>query len=143
MSKLNNQIKKYNVTIPKLFETILRLNKEQQEQLLKFAEALLVKDNRVSVRKACMIPINYAARNKIYSDQIKDISKKGLFIETHNPLIVGDEIFMSFNMQGYDRPVKTQGEIVHATQQGIGVKFKEISPYICQIIEALVERMKG
>ena len=136
-------IKKYDLTIPKLFETILKLNKEQQEQLLKFAEALLVKDNRVSVREACIIPINYAAGNRIYSDQIKDISKNGLFIETHNPLIVGEEILMSFNMQGYDRPVKTKGEIVHATQQGMGVEFKEISPYISQIIEALVERMKG
>jgi Tfp pilus assembly protein PilZ len=143
MGRMNTVIKKYDLTISKLFEIILRLNKEQQEQLLKFAEALLVKDNRVSVRKACIIPINYAARNRIYSDQIKDISKNGLFIETHNPLITGEEIFMSFNMQGYDRPLKTRGEIVHATQQGIGVKFKEISPCISQIITALVDRMKG
>jgi Tfp pilus assembly protein PilZ len=143
MNRMKNLIKKYDITIPKLFEAILKLNKEQQEKVLKYAESLLVENKRVSVRKACIIPLNYAVQNRIYLDHIKNISKSGLFIETGNPLLVGDEIFMSFNMQGYDRPLKIKGKIVHANQQGIGVEFKEISPYVAQMIEALIERMKG
>ena len=143
MDRMNNLIKRYDITIPKLFETILKLNKEQQEKVLKYSEALLFENKRESVRKACIIPLNYAVRNRIYLDHIKNISKSGLFIATSNPLLVGDEIFMSFNMQGYDRPIKIKGEIVHASQQGIGVEFKEISLYVAQMIEALIERMKG
>lgn len=143
MGSLNNEIKKYNVTIPKLFETILQLNQEQQEKVLKFAEELLVEDKRESIRKPCNIPINYATQKRIYLDHIKDISKSGVFIETKKPLMVGEEIIMSFNMQGYDRPIKIKGEIVHSSRLGIGVEYKEINPYIAQMIGALVERMKS
>jgi Tfp pilus assembly protein PilZ len=143
MGSLNNEIKKYNVTIPKLFETILKLNQEQQEKVLKFAEELLVEDKRESIRKPCHIPINYATQKRIYLDHIKDISKSGVFIETRKPLMIGEEIIMSFNMQGYDRSIKIKGEIVHSSRLGVGVEYKEINPYIAQMIGALVERMKS
>jgi len=136
-------IEKYNFTTPKLFETIFKLDQEQQEKILKYAEELLVEDKRVSVRKACNIPVDYATRNRIYLDHIKNISKSGIFIETHKPLNIGDEILMSFNMQGYDRPIKIKGEIVYKSRLGVGVEFKEISPYVAQMIGTLVERYKG
>jgi Tfp pilus assembly protein PilZ len=142
MSKLNNQIKKYNVTIPKLFETILKLNQEQQVRVLTYAEKLLVKDKRMAVRKACHITVSYATSNKLFLDHVINISKSGLFIETQKPLIVGDEVLMSFNMQGYDRPIKIKGEIVYANRLGVGVAYKEISPYIAEMIDTLVKRIK-
>ena len=142
MSKLNNQIKKYNVTIPKLFETILKLNQEQQVRLLTYAEKLLVKDKRMAVRKECHITVSYATSNKMFLDHVVNISKSGLFIETQKPLIVGDEVLMSFNMQGYDRPIKIKGEIVYANRLGVGVAYKEISPYIVEMIDTLVKRIK-
>ena len=143
MESVNNEIKKYDVTIPKLFETILKLNQKQQEKLLKYADELLVEDKRMSVRKPCNIPVNYATQNRIYLDYIKNISKSGIFIETDKPLIVGEEILISFNMPGYDRPIKIKGEIIQANGLGVGVEYKEISPYIAQMIGALVEKIKG
>jgi Tfp pilus assembly protein PilZ len=141
MSRLNNQIKKYNVTIPKLFESILKLNQEQQEKVLKYTEELLFEDKRKGVRKACNIPVNYTTRNQIFVGQIKNISKTGIFIETHQPLIIGEEISMSFNMQGYDRSIKIKGEIAYVNLMGAGVVYKEISHYIAEMIESLIERL--
>ena len=140
MSRLNNQIKKYNVTIPKLFESIIKLNQEQQEKVLKYVEELLFEDKRMGVRKACNIPVNYASRNKISVGQIKNISKIGIFIETHQPLTIGEEIMMSFNIQEYDRPIKIKGEIVYANPMGVGVVYKEISQYIAEMIDSLIKR---
>ena len=140
MSRLNNQIKKYNVTIPKLFESILKLNQEQQEKVLKYTEKLLFEDKRMGARKACNIPVNYATRNRISAGQIKNISKTGIFIETHQPLTVSEEVMISFNMQGYDRPIKIKGEIVYANPMGVGVVYKEISHYIAEMIDSLVKR---
>ncbi|MGI9569353.1 MAG: PilZ domain-containing protein, partial [Desulfobulbia bacterium] len=71
-----------------------------------------------------------------------DISKSGLLIETKRPLNVGEEIVLSFHMQGYDRPFKIKGNIVRSNQQGIGVEFKEVKPYIAEMLGALVERIK-
>jgi Tfp pilus assembly protein PilZ len=84
----------------------------------------------------------YATQNRIYSDKIADISNSGLFIETKRPLEVGEEIVLSFNMDGYDRPFKIKGNIVRSNQQGLGVEFKEVQPYIAEMLGALVERIK-
>jgi Tfp pilus assembly protein PilZ len=141
MAKLNKQIKKYNIIISKLIEIFLKLKQEQQLKLLKYAEELLVADKRDSVRKACLIPIHFASQNQIFMDQIKDISKSGLFIETARPLFVGERVIMSFNMDGYNRPFKIRGEVMHAKRSGVGVEYRDISPYIADMIGALVDKI--
>jgi len=138
----NNKVKKYNISIKKLFDAILKLSQEQQSQAMIYVEELLAENKRASVRKVCNIPISYATQNRIYSDNIADISKSGLLIETKRPLNVGEEIVLSFHMQGYDRPFKIKGNIVRSNQQGIGVEFKEVKPYIAEMLGALVERIK-
>jgi len=138
----NNKVKKYNISIKKLFDAILKLSQEQQSQAMIYVEELLAENKRISVRKACNIPISYATQDRIYSDNIADISKSGLLIETKRPLNVGEEIVLSFNMQGYDRAFKIKGNIVRSNQQGIGVEFKEVKPYIAEMLGALVERIK-
>ncbi len=142
METSNNKVKKYNITIKKLFDAILKLSQEQQTQVMIYVEELLAENKRISVRKACNIPISYATQNRIYSDDVADISKSGLFIETKRPLNVGDDIALSFNMHGYDRAFKIKGNIVRSNQQGIGVEFKEVKPYIAEMLGALVERIK-
>jgi Tfp pilus assembly protein PilZ len=143
MGTANNEGKKYNIVIKKLFDAILKLNEMQQMQVMMYVEELLAENKRTLVRKACDIQINYATRNRVYSDKITDISKNGLFIETKTPLKVGEVIMLSFNMQGYDRPFKIKGKVVHSNQRGIGVEFKETNPYIAEMLGALVERIKG
>ena len=49
---------------------------------------------------------------------------------------------LSFNMNGYDRPFKIKGNIVFFNQHGIGVEFKEVKPYIAEMLGTLVERIK-
>ncbi|MDB4442780.1 PilZ domain-containing protein [bacterium] len=142
MGSFFNKFEKYNITIKKLFDVILKLNQEQQTQLMIYVEELLAENKRISVRKAHKMPISYATQNRIYSDNITDISRSGLFIETNRPFNIGEEIILSFNMQGYDRPFKIKGNIVRSNQQGIGVQFKEVKPYIAEMLGALVERIK-
>ena len=107
MGTTNNKGKKYNIVIKKLFDAILKLNEEQQMQVMIYVEELLADNKRTFVRKACDISINHATQNRVYSERITDISKNGLFIETKTPLNVGEVIMLSFNMQGYDRPFKS------------------------------------
>ena len=133
MGTINNKAKKYNIVIKKLFDAILKLNEEQQMQVMIYVEELLADNKRTFVRKACDIPISYATQNRVYSDRITDISKNGLFIETKTPLNVGEVIMLSFNMQGYDRPFKIKGEVAHSNQRGIGVEFRENNLYICKV----------
>jgi Tfp pilus assembly protein PilZ len=134
--------KKYNVVISKLFQVVINLGEEQQEALLHHAEELLSEEKRLGIRKSCTIPINFAAYDRVYSNHIKNISANGLFIETQRPLLVGDEIVMTFRLQGLDKPLKLRGEIAHATRAGVGVEFKDVSPYIEELLRTVIKGMK-
>ena len=135
-------LKKYNVVIPKLFQIILNLPEEKQLALLQHAEELLVKERRAFVRKSCSIPVSYATYDRVYSNIIKNISQKGVFIETQRPLFVGEELILSFSMPGFGKPLKVKGEIVQVSRIGIGVEFKNMSPYVEEMVATLISRMK-
>ena len=135
-------LKKYNVVIPKLFQIILNLPEEKQLALLQHAEELLVKERRAFVRKSCSIPVSYATYDRVYSNIIKNISQKGVFIETQRPLFVGEELILSFSMPGFGKPLKVKGEIVQVSRSGIGVEFKNMSPYVEEMVAKLINRMK-
>ena len=134
--------KTYNVVISKLFQIVIDLGEEQQEALLHHAEELLLKVKRSSIRKPCSIPINFAAYDRVFSNQIINISSTGLFIETQRPLLVGDEIIMTFRLEGFDKPVRVRGEIAHATRSGVGVEFRNISPDIEEMLRTVIKQMK-
>jgi len=134
--------KKYNVVISKLFQIIIELNQEQQKELLYHAEQLLVKEKRENIRRSCDIPVNYAANDQLYASKITNISANGLFIDTRRPLIRGDEVIMTFKLEGFGKSLKLRGDIARANQAGIGVAFKKISPHIEEMIRAIVNRMK-
>lgn len=133
--------KKYNVVIPKLFQLVLNLPEEKQAVLLKYAEDLLTVERRAYIRKSCSITVSYATYDRYYTDTIKNISQKGIFIETQRPLFVGEEIAMSFSMEGFEKPIKIKGEIVQVNRSGIGVEFKDVSPYIEEMLATLIDRM--
>ena len=142
MNAEKKETKKYNFLISKLFEVVINLGEEQQEALLRYAEELLSKEKRSGTRKPCWIPINYAAYDRVFSNHIKNISPNGLFIATQRPLFVGDEIVMTFRLEGFDKPFKVRGEIAHATRSGVGVEFKDISPYIEEMLRNVIKGMK-
>ena len=136
-------LKKYNVVIPKLFQIILNLSEDKQSLLLQYAEELLVRERRSFIRKSCSIPVSYATYDRVYTNTIKNISQKGVFIETRRPLFVGEELLLSFSMAGIEKPLKVKGEIVQVNRSGIGVEFKNMSPYIEEMLANLISRMKA
>ena len=133
--------KKYNPAITKLFQIAIGLTDEQQMVLLRHAEGLAASDNRYNLRKTCEITVNYATDCRVYTNNISNISRSGLFIETQKPFVVGDEMIMTFRLDGYDKPLKIKGIIAHATPIGVGVKFKNVSPYIEEMMDIIIRRM--
>jgi Tfp pilus assembly protein PilZ len=142
MNVSEGELKKYNVVIPKLFQLVLNLPVEKQSALLKYAEDLLTVERRAYIRKSCSIPVNYATYDRFYTDTIKNISQRGVFIVSQRPLFVGEEIVMSFSIDGFDKPLKIKGEIVQVNRNGIGVEFKDMSPYVDKMLAKLIERME-
>jgi hypothetical protein len=75
-AKKDQDIKQYNVTISKLIKLILDLNEEHQEALLKKGQELLSKEKRAP-RKSCRIPVRYETFDRVYSDRIMNINRRG------------------------------------------------------------------
>ena len=142
MSASEKKAKKYNVILAKLFQVVINLDEEQQQALLHHAEELLVREKRGGFRVPCRIPINYAAYDRLYSNHIKNISPGGLFIQTRRPLLVGDEIIMTFRLEGNEKPLKLKGEIAHTDRDGVGVEFTDISPEVEETLRALLQHLK-
>ena len=137
VSEKNNEFGKYNVTISKLFELILNLNEAHQEALLKKGQALLSKEKRAP-RRSCQIPVKYRTFDRMYSDQIKNISRSGVFIETQRPLFVGEEILIELKIKDLNEPFKINGDVVYASQSGVGIQFKNINPKLSKLIAAIL-----
>jgi Tfp pilus assembly protein PilZ len=142
MKVSETEMKRYNVVIPKLFQLVLNLPEDKQSALLKYAEDLLTVEKRAYIRKSCSITVSYATYDRYYTDTIKNISQKGVFIESQRPLFVGEEIAMSFSMVGFDKPLKIKGEIVQVNRSGVGIEFKNVSPYIEEMLATLIDRME-
>jgi Tfp pilus assembly protein PilZ len=137
-SKKDQKISKYNVTISKLIKLILSLNEEHQEALLKKGQELLSKEKRAP-RKSCRIPVKYTTFDRVYSDQIMNISQSGVFIETRRPIFVGEEILMDFKVEGVDKALRIEGKVVHASSRGVGLEFKNVDPALSRLLPAIFE----
>jgi Tfp pilus assembly protein PilZ len=133
---MNNNFEKYNVTIPKLFKLILNLNEAHQEALLKKGQALLSKEKRAP-RKTCRIPVRYSTFDRMYSDPIKNISQSGVFIETQRPIFVGEEVVIELKIEDVNEPFKIEGDVVHASQSGVGIRFKNLNSNLSKIMAAI------
>ena len=80
-------------------------------------------DQRQHHRNPLAVPVEYIARDRAFSDFIQNISAGGMFIETRQPLSVGQELSMSISLFCFNDPIKIAGKIVRTTPQGVGVKF--------------------
>jgi Tfp pilus assembly protein PilZ len=141
-STKDQKIKQYNVTISELIKLILCLNEEHQEALLKKGRELLSKEKRAP-RKSCQIPVKYTTFDRVYSDQIMNISQSGVFIETRRPIFVGEEILMDFKIEGVNKTLKINGKVVHASSRGVGIEFKNVDPALAQVLPAILDLIEG
>jgi Tfp pilus assembly protein PilZ len=120
-----NKLKRYNVTISKLIKLILNLNEAHQKALLEKGEKLQTIVNRTP-RKLCRIPTKYQTFDRLYSDNIVNISRSGVFIETQRPIFVGEEVLLKFTIKGFNESFKIKGKVTRASRKGIGIEFKEV-----------------
>ncbi len=116
-----------------LFKLIIDMSDEQQAALLKHLQkkdhAIGSTERRRYSRNACLIPLTYVVQERQYDGYILDISDHGVFIETGNFFFSGQEIIMTFSAPQYQKRLKITGEIVWSSQNGIGVKFYDLTTH--------------
>ena len=108
----------------RLIELIKNMSEDEQRTLLKDLEEKPFEGRRKHVRKPFLMAVDYSTQDHVYKDFIQDISTGGVFIQTHMPFTVGQEVSLTFPLPSYQKHIKIVGEVVRSTAQGVGVKFK-------------------
>lgn len=122
MPDAENKMNKSDVTF-RLFELITDMPEEEQIKLLEDLERRQSQNKRRHARRNTQLTVYYATQDRAYRDVILNISPTGVFIETREPFIVGQEVLLNFTPNRQSEPIRVRGEIVRVTQEGIGVKF--------------------
>lgn len=123
----------------RLIEFIKNMPEDEQRTLLRDLEAKPFEGRRKHVRKPFLMAVDYSTQDHIYKDFIQDISTGGVFIQTHMPFTVGQEVSLTFPLPDYKKHVKIIGEVVRSTPQGVGVKFKMADQNQEAMIKSLLE----
>lgn len=138
MTAFGKQSKKSSATA-RLFELIENMSEDEQLILLKELKQRPFKERRKHERKPFFIVVDYSAEERVYKDWIKNISAGGVFIETHMPFSVGQEVSLTFPLPNYQKYIKIIGEVVRIDLQGIGVRFKMANQDQEKMIKSLLE----
>ncbi|HUV58602.1 MAG TPA: PilZ domain-containing protein [Desulfatiglandales bacterium] len=123
----------------RLIELIKNMPEDEQRTLLKDLEEKPFEGRRKHVRKPFLMAVDYSTQDHIYKDFIQDISTGGVFIQTHMPFTVGQEVSLTFPLPNYQKHIKVTGEVVRSTTQGVGVKFKMADQDQTAMITSLLE----
>lgn len=79
--------------------------------------------DRKYTRQPYGLEAGYTIAGKEYVDRIKDMSYKGLFIETEENFPVGQEVELQLPIPNSSRTTRTTGVIVRTASDGIGIKL--------------------
>jgi uncharacterized protein (TIGR02266 family) len=123
----------------RLIELIKNMPEDEQRALLKDLEEKPFEGRRKHARKSFLMAVDYSTQDHVYKDFIQDISTGGVFIQTHMPFSVGQEVSLTFPLPNYQKHIKIVGEVVRSNPQGVGVKFKMADKDQAAMITSLLE----
>ena len=109
-----------------IFEIINSMSEAEMRQLLKDLEKWQQSKSaykRKHPRKSTFIDTDFADDDRAYKGFIRNISESGLFIETEIPLLVNQELTITFSLPHSESPIRITGKIVRTDSNGIGVEF--------------------
>jgi Tfp pilus assembly protein PilZ len=99
-------------------------------------------ERRKSNRKTCFFAeVDYSAKNEVFTDSIRNISKEGVFIETRESLSIGDDVTMLFSDLAQIDLIRVTGDVVRSMPSGVAVKFEINEKLKKETIEQFVEKI--
>jgi Tfp pilus assembly protein PilZ len=99
--------------------------------------------NRPNQRKFdrydCLVGVDYDISDWTYQCYMRDISEGGAYIETEQPIKVGQRLIMSLSSPVLESNCAIAGTVVRRDPMGIGVRFEDLTLRQKQVIRSLTE----
>ena len=90
-------------------------------------------------RYDCLVGVDYDISDWTYQCYMRDISEGGAYIETEQPIKVGQRLIMSLSSPVLERTCAVKGTVVRRDPGGIGVRFDDLTLQQKQVIRCLTE----
>jgi len=96
-------------------------------------------NQRKHSRYDCLVGVDYDISDWTYQCYMRDISEGGAYIETEQPVKVGQRLTMSLTSPVLERTCDIDGTVVRRDPKGIGVRFENLTLQQKQVIRSLTE----
>ena len=106
-------------------------------------------ERRNTERTQLVVRVEYSTIDDFFSEFSRDINQGGLFIETTQPLSLGAEVMMRFNLPGGDEVIETVGHVVRISlgdreePPGMGLEFEKLRADDRVRIDQLVRMLRA
>ncbi|MFO7644613.1 MAG: PilZ domain-containing protein [Desulfosarcina sp.] len=92
-------------------------------------------------RYDCLVGVDYDISDWTYQCYMRDISEGGAYIETEQPVQVGQRLIMTLSSPVLERSCPINGTVVRRDPMGIGVRFEALTLQQKQVIQSLMESL--
>jgi hypothetical protein len=114
----------------RLKDRINRMGEEMGGSLPMTANDRIRREKRLFPRIPCFLLVDYAVQGCAYRAFVRNISADGAFIESQRAVPHGPDISLVISFLDDRHPVKISGEIVRASEQGLGVRFDPVADFL-------------
>ncbi len=90
-------------------------------------------------RYDCLVGVEYQINDINYHCYMRDLSEGGAYLETGQPVEVGQRIVLSLYSPMLEHSCAINGKVVRRDKKGIGVRFEELGLKQKQVIRSLIE----
>lgn len=142
-SGLDENVVRRQMIIARIFVLIQKLDKNGLLDRLAQLKDPAYQWVREYPRLSCLMLIDFAAEGKVYRSCIRDISAKGMFIETSETFESGQELALCFTLSEANEsmPFKVKGRVTRIYSGGIGVQYEKITHYQREILNTLINKI--
>ena len=125
--------RRYDLTIRKLIELIIKMTPDERGLLLNEAEQ--IKTKLRAARRNCSVPILLYYAKMVHPLTITNLSFTGAFVECFISIKIGDSVTVGFKELDGSVNLKLDARIIHATEWGIGIKFKTVNSKAARFLQ--------
>ena len=124
--------------LDEIIKRVRNLTDNQQKEILQILKTWQTGKQRECQRLETRADIDVLVGDRIIQTDAKDISASGIYINTSGKFETDRSVRVVFSVPGYDKPFKLQGKIVRVEQNGMAIKFENITPYFKEILDDVI-----
>ena len=125
-----------------IIRRVRNLTPDQQKEVLEILKGLQAGKQRDYARLEAETDIDVVVGDRVIQTDARDISASGIYINTSGKFEINKSVRVVFSVPGIDKPFKLQGMIVRVEQDGLAIKFKNITPYFKKILDDVIWESK-